>query len=232
MHGAGVLDVLAALRRQLLFPEEKIDLNANRLKRELRRLYRAYRSGWLNQLGAIVQGNRAIRFSAANMQLAVKAYVEARGLRFSGGDLGFIDEAVDDAVQRWQRVVSNFVSRTVVSNLDLGVCGCGELRELSAASSSYWSSTAGLVRRMDGLAQDMNFRVVNSAMRMIAPLNGVEWLRWVTQGDDRVCPDCLRAGSGGDGRGYYRISWFMPSFPLHPGCRCEMMLLFYDPRQR
>ena len=217
--------------RRLLFPEEQIDRNAGRLRRELRWLYRAYRRGLVGKVECLLQGSAAVRRSGANMSLAVKAYVERFGLVFDGGDTGFFEGAVEDAVARWRRCVEDFENKVVRFSADIGVCSCNELRALSAASSSYWSSPSGLVRRMDGLSQDLNFRIVNCAMRMIAPLNGVQWIQWVTQGDDRVCVKCVAAGKGGDGHGFYRISWFMPQFPLHFGCRCELALLFYDPRQ-
>lgn len=216
--------------RRLLFPVEQIDRNANVLKRDLRRVYRWYRRGWLSKVECDLAGVRVIRRSSGNMQLRVEAYVERFGLVF-GGDVGFLLEAEQDAVLRWHRCVGDFESRVVKGSVDVGVCSCSERRALAAASSSYWSSPSGLVRRMDGLAQDMNFRIVNNAMRMIAPLNGVQWLQWLTAADDRVCPLCVAAGKGGDGHGYYRVSWFMPQFPLHNGCRCELALLFYDPRQ-
>lgn len=89
----------------------------------------------------------------------------------------------------------------------------------------YWLTFAGILRRIDGLSQDFLFRTVNNAMKMVALLNGIQWMHWVTAGDDRVCPVCTRYGVGGD-NGYYRVHWFMPKTPpVHKGCRCQYELV-------
>lgn len=239
------------LLRRLIFPSDLVDRNANRLKRDLRRLYSAYRRGWINKLEAHSQGSREIIQSAENMRLRVQAYIERKGLTW-GGDTGFLEEAVDEAVARWIRVVNDwqqqitrfttqakavlgeklafFASKTCTSEGDPGACSCTEHMSLQAAPPAYWTTPTGIRRRVDGLSQDMNYRLVNNAMRMIAPVNGVQWLQWVTSRDDRVCPLCIAAAQGGEGHGYYRVTWFMPQFPRHIGCRCMVALLFYNPQ--
>jgi hypothetical protein len=83
------------------------------------------------------------------------------------------------------------------------------------------------MRRIDGLSQDLQFKTVNNAMKMIAPSNGAAWLHWVTAQDDNVCPECLAKAAGGK-NGYYRLTWFHPQMPLHPGDRCQYELVFDD----
>jgi hypothetical protein len=214
--------------RRLLIPEELIDRNANRLKRDLRRLYRVYRLGWVSKVECLVQGSSVVRRSGANMSLAVKAYVERFGLVFDGGDTGFFEEAVEEAVARWRRCVEDFEHKTVRVSADVGVCSCSEHHVLAAKSVDYWLTPVGLTRRMDGLAQDLSFQVVGAALRVVAARNGLRWLYWQTEGDDSVCPVCNAAAHGGRD-GYYRVSWFMPLMPKHQGCRCRWVLLFYNP---
>lgn len=219
--------------RRLLYPTELIDRNASRLKRDLRRLHRQYRVGLANKLECHVQGDRLIRQSEVNMQFSVQTYVERRGLRYEGDSSG-ITEALNEGLLRWRRTVEDFEHHIVNSAfdgcLDVGACTCSEHLSLAlkADVAAYWSSPAGLTRRIDGLSQDMNFRIVNNSMKMIAPTNNAQWLRWVTAGDDHVCPDCIRASQGGK-NGYYMISWFSPQMPIHGGDRCLWELLFYTP---
>jgi len=106
-------------------------------------------------------------------------------------------------------------------------CTCTEHRLLKAKSGDYWVSYGGILQRIDTLAQDMNYRTVNNAVKMVAPTNQVKWIRWVIAGDDRVCPVCIAKSRGGR-NGYYKVNWFMPDLP-HPRCRCERELIFYNP---
>jgi len=45
---------------------------------------------------------------------------------------------------------------------------------------------------------------------------------WVTAGDSRVCPDCLRMSrkDNGFGKGIYTLDQIAGLIPLHPQCRC------------
>jgi hypothetical protein len=108
------------------------------------------------------------------------------------------------------------------------VCTCSEHRVLEAATAGYWGSSNGLMRRIDGLAQDLYFQTVNNAFRMIGPANGVQWFHWVTAQDDRVCPICLSYARGGR-NGYYPTNLFMPKMPVHKNDRCLIELVFFDP---
>jgi hypothetical protein len=108
------------------------------------------------------------------------------------------------------------------------VCTCSEHHSLQAATTDFWNTPAGILRSIDGLAQDLLFLTVNNAFKMVAPTNGVKWMLWVTAEDDRVCDRCIAASQGGR-NGYYRVSWFMPKMPIHPNDRCQWELVLYDP---
>ena len=105
---------------------------------------------------------------------------------------------------------------------------CVEYKVLGATLSDYWTSSKGITRRIDSLAQDFNYLIVNNAWKIIAPTNGSNWLKWRDMGDARVCDDCLSYASGGRA-GFYHVTWFMPEMPVHNGCRCQWEMWFEDP---
>lgn len=213
--------------KRFLFPAERIDLNSARLQVELRRRYRSYRRSFITQFEAYRDGFAAIKRNSANMQFDVETQLNRLGLIFSG-DFSLLQEAEQSALDSWRRVIADFTASTQTASCDVGACNCHEHHALKAKAPNYWQTVPGVIRRIDGLAQDLNFRLVNNAMRMVAPTNGVQWLHWVTAGDDRVCPDCLKAAAGGR-NGYYQINWFMPAMPLHPGDRCQWELMLSNP---
>lgn len=104
---------------------------------------------------------------------------------------------------------------------------CRTHRALERKAEDYWKTFSGLMRRIDSLAQDFNFKVVNNAVKIIAPVNEAKWIRWVSAGDDRVCPICQGYAEGGRS-GFYHVTWFQPDNP-HDDCRCEREILFYNP---
>jgi hypothetical protein len=97
--------------------------------------------------------------------------------------------------------------------------------QLEAAAEDFWRSPKGLTMRLDSLAQDLHFQVVNGAMQMVAPTNGVKALFWRIADDDKVCWKCIEKSLGGDGAGFYRAGWFYPKIPVHPNCRCQLELV-------
>jgi len=103
-----------------------------------------------------------------------------------------------------------------------------EKRELRASIGDYWTSDAGITRRIDSLSQYFAYKVVNRAWRIVGDHNGAKWLRWRDMGDARVCLQCQRYAAGGR-RGYYYIHWFMPEMPVHLGCRCQWEIIFREP---
>ena len=98
-----------------------------------------------------------------------------------------------------------------------------------AALEDYWKSDKGITRRIDSLAQFFSYKVVNNAMKVIAPVNDAKWLRWRDMGDASVCEQCLAYSMGGR-NGDYRVTWFLPAMPVHSGCRCQWEILFEAPR--
>lgn len=213
--------------RSIIFPVDRIDRNSLRLQVELRGIYRRYRRGLITALEAYRHGFAAIQRNSQNMRLDFEAYVTALGLQFNG-DFTLLQEAEAEAQDRWRRIIADYTASVETASYEPGCCSCTEHHSLKAKAPNYWQSRQGIIRRMDGLAQDLNFRTVNNAVRVIAPTNGVQWLRWVTAGDDRVCPDCIAASMGGRS-GYYQVNWFMPAMPLHPGDRCQWEIIMFNP---
>lgn len=104
----------------------------------------------------------------------------------------------------------------------------GELHHgLTADNKEYWHETPqGISRRVDSLAQVFNYGVYNGAVKILGTAKGVEWMKWETAMDDRVCPVCEANSMGGSGDypGYYRSGWFTPAMPAHGLCRCQWAL--------
>lgn len=93
------------------------------------------------------------------------------------------------------------------------------------AGDSFWTTPGGITRRIDSIAQNFTYRVVNNAVKIIGETHGVAWLVWVTMGDDAVCPICVENSMKGD-NGRFKPTWFTPDMPAHPGCRCQWMLIW------
>ena len=107
-------------------------------------------------------------------------------------------------------------------------CTCSEHRMLEAATSGFWDTPAGILHSIDGLSQDLMFKTVNNSFKMVAPTNNITWMKWRTAEDDRVCQKCLEKSQGGNGNGYYKVSWFMPKMPIHKYDRCQWELIMGD----
>jgi len=105
---------------------------------------------------------------------------------------------------------------------------CLEYRAAQKKPPDYWKTSKGVTRRIDSLAQNFNYRVINNAVKVVAPTAGAKWLRWRDFGDAQVCSRCLAYASGGR-NGYYKITWFTPEMPVHLGCRCQWEIVFGDP---
>lgn len=101
---------------------------------------------------------------------------------------------------------------------------------LTAQNEEYWKSPKGIASRISSLAQVFNYGVYNGAVKILGTTKGVQWMKWETAYDDRVCPVCLEAAAGGSGEfpGYYRSGWFTPAMPAHAGCRCQWVLYWKD----
>jgi hypothetical protein len=104
-------------------------------------------------------------------------------------------------------------------------CNCALHLQLEAAAEDFWRTPKGITMRIDGLAQDLHFFEVNCAFKMVAPTNHISWMRWVTAEDDRVCQKCIEKSQGGNGNGYYKVSWFLPKMPIHKFDRCQWELI-------
>jgi len=104
---------------------------------------------------------------------------------------------------------------------------CESWRRL-AGLDDYFRSPPGISRRIDSLAQDFSFKVVNNASKVCGQANGAKWIRWDATHDERMCDRCGKYSRGGR-KGFYHVSWFMPTIPAHPNCRCMLVVYFYTP---
>jgi hypothetical protein len=114
------------------------------------------------------------------------------------------------------------------SNTNVHTCTCTEHLALEAAAVNFWNTEPGILRRIDGLAQDMCFQLVNNSFKMVAEIeeNKIQWLHWIAHDDDKLCPKCFKNSVGGS-NGFYRVNWFMPKLPpVHHWCRCLIELIF------
>ena len=84
----------------------------------------------------------------------------------------------------------------------------------------------GISRRVDSLAQWFTYGVYNNAVKILGTTKGVQWMNWLTYGDDRVCPICLENERKGDKEflGWFKPGWFTPQMPAHGDCRCQWVL--------
>jgi len=98
-------------------------------------------------------------------------------------------------------------------------------------TEDFWKTPEGIIKRVDSLVQVFSYRVVNNALKVIAPTNGAKWMKWVLHPERSKtgpCPICIGYSQGGR-NGNYRITWFVPAMPAHPGCVCEWEIFFETP---
>lgn len=100
---------------------------------------------------------------------------------------------------------------------------------LTAQDEEYWKSSRGISRRIDSLAQVFTYGVYNGAVKVVGTTKGVNWMKWETAPDDRVCAICIENSKKGDKdfQGWFRPGWFTPMMPAHPGCRCQWVLYWF-----
>ena len=99
-------------------------------------------------------------------------------------------------------------------------------------TEDYWKTPEGIRDRVTSISQVFNYKVVNNAIKIIAPLNNAKWMVWILHPEDSEsgpCDICIGHSMGGQD-GFYRTSWFMPEMPVHPRCVCEWLIFFDDPR--
>lgn len=84
----------------------------------------------------------------------------------------------------------------------------------------FWTSDAGILLRLEDLAQMVVWRTVNNAIQIIGSEIGAKGFEWITEIDNKTCDYC----DGQSGR-RYRVGQFMPQIPAHPNCRCHWDML-------
>ena len=95
----------------------------------------------------------------------------------------------------------------------------------------FWKTPEGIIKRVASLTQIFSHRIVNNALKVIAPTNGAKWMKWVLHPERSMtgpCPICIGYASGGR-NGNYRVTWFTPRMPAHPRCVCEWEIFFETP---
>lgn len=95
----------------------------------------------------------------------------------------------------------------------------------------FWKTPKGITQRVDSLTQIFNHRIVNNALKVIAPTNNAKWMRWILHPElskTGPCPICMAYATGGR-NGYYRVTWFTPRMPVHNYCVCEWEIIFGKP---
>jgi hypothetical protein len=93
------------------------------------------------------------------------------------------------------------------------------------AEAEYWLTPAGLTTRVKSLGQVFTYGVYNNAVKVLGSTGGATYMEWVTMGDDRVCPLCRENSQKGN-NGRFNPEWFTPMMPVHPGCRCQWMIVW------
>ena len=96
---------------------------------------------------------------------------------------------------------------------------CNSLYE-KRATSDYWRTPQGIAKRIEILSQNFTYKVVNNSLMFYGQSAGINYVRWVTMGDERVCPICGPL----EGR-VYRKGQFLPPLPAHQNCRCRFELI-------
>lgn len=104
-------------------------------------------------------------------------------------------------------------------------------RSLSAKDTDFWDTPKGITRLIDTLVEDFNHRIVNNALKIVAPTLGAKWIKWILHPEltkSGPCPYCQAKSKGGRD-GYYHVTWFMPRMPAHRHCVCEWEIWFESP---
>jgi hypothetical protein len=78
-------------------------------------------------------------------------------------------------------------------------------------AEGYWSSTEGLLLRLDMLAGSISTGTYNNAIQVTASVYGVQYFK--VAGPEPKCPYCIQYYGK-----IYRQGQFTPEFPAHPNC--------------
>jgi hypothetical protein len=89
----------------------------------------------------------------------------------------------------------------------------------SIESDDFWSSLDGLMARAELVAQSFVWGLWNGITQVFAGEQDLGCVEWVTAGDDQVCEVCA------DNEGTYEATDpNLPDIPVHPNCRCELLI--------
>ena|GEM_PF-4182200 len=258
--------------RHLSFSIAKIDVEAVKLQRELRRYFNSFRQGKIDNTTAISQGNFAIYASFNRMLKLLQEWFARQGLPVNFENQQELYTICYDALDRWRHIINGTTvvqpktdnapvnpalwlmpvilypdtpkavtvltpQEPTTQPLDVqnvtynppqvtqNYPSIQTLTQPALKSDYYWTSRTGLLRRIDGMSQDLQYHTVNKVMRIAAAQHDAYAMHWITEEDEKVCETCQKYGTGGDG-GYYLMHWHMPPTPpVHPNCRCTYEML-------
>ena len=106
---------------------------------------------------------------------------------------------------------------------NLCICtGCIPLEE-KKATSDYWRTAPGLVRRIKMLSQEFTYKIINNSLMFRGQSAGINHVRWTTHPEDTETGPCVIC-DGLDGH-VYRKGQFLPPLPAHANCVCEWELI-------
>lgn len=111
------------------------------------------------------------------------------------------------------------IVRTLIEGIARVLAGGGTAAELEARLHAFLSNPDNAAR----IVQTELTRAINEAAARAYRQNGTHLVRWVTEHDDRVCPEC----DANEAAGPWPLGQPFPSGaitpPQHPRCRCALM---------
>lgn len=93
--------------KRLMYPTGLIDRRVFRLQRDLRLFYHRMQRGLITRSQVDLNGQFAIRQSYRQAEQDIKAWLEKKGLTYSG-DRSELTDALKEALKRWRLVVQDF----------------------------------------------------------------------------------------------------------------------------
>jgi hypothetical protein len=211
------------------------------VQRELRRLYSRYQRGELTLNDCLNNGQRVLTEAFTELKQDVQTYFSKHGLAYDSElDTG-LWLVLASVLAAWQRLCNDFTPEPQQSQgqgsialLFMMAPGRSQLTDgwdvlfvLGQPEVGFWTTSKGLRRRIDLVAQDFAYNTVNTAMLDMATTLDAKFIRWVTASDERVCEVCQTYEQGGNNGLYLVDDPDTPKPPpVHPNCRCRYEVIF------